>query len=243
MQIAWQSNPTRAERLRVTRTRVVAVGRSSWWDEAMVGGAFCGAPHFGDARLRAPVQPPRVSSVLAAGILIVSMRASSCGAFAAAARVVPVASRRSSPVALSSCGEAPAAARRAALARASARVPRGRVAASTRATAEDDASAATAMDSEPLLLRHAGLEGDALVASVDATKATEIRAELKVFGVNTAGLKAQIAERLVECYRITVRPPTERSPSRRSEREHRPDPRRPPPRHRTRCPNPARRGG
>ena len=118
-----------------------------------------------------------------------------------------------------------------------------RAAASTRATAEDDASAATAMDSEPLLLRHAGLEGDALVASVDATKATEIRAELKVFGVNTAGLKAQIAERLVECYRITVRPPTERSPSRRSEREHRPDPRRPPPRHRTRCPHPARRGG
>ena len=45
------------------------------------------------------------------------------------------------------------------------------------------------------------------MASVDATKATEIRAELKVFGVNTAGLKAQIAERLVECYRITVRPP------------------------------------
>ena len=209
----------------------------------MVGGAFCGAPHFGDARLRAPVQPPRVSSVLAAGILIVSMRASSCGAFAAAARVVPVASRRSSPVALSSCGEAPAAARRAALARASARV---------RADASPRRRAPPLRMTRPppprwirnrSLLRHAGLEGDALVASVDATKATEIRAELKVFGVNTAGLKAQIAERLVECYRITVRPPTERSPSRRSEREHRPDPRRPPPRHRTRCPHPARRGG
>ena len=217
--------------------RLGAVGAQLATTRPRVGGAFCGARHFGDARLRAPVQPPPVSSVLAAGALIASMRASSCGAFAAAARVVPVASRRSSPVALSSCGEAPAAARRAALARAPARVPRGRVAASTRATAEDDASAAAPMDSEPPLLRHAGLEGDALVASVDATKATEIKAELKVFGVNTAGLKAQIAERLVECYRITVRLPTERSASRRSANTARTlaDLRRDDP---TRCPNP-----
>jgi hypothetical protein len=50
-----------------------------------------------------------------------------------------------------------------------------------------------------------GLEGEELAATVDALKAADVRLELKAFGVSTLGLKAQLSERLTECYRLTVR--------------------------------------
>ena len=82
--------------------------------------------------------------------------------------------------------------------------------------AQDAAAAAVAAEEEEkdeeadggvkeTKLRFFGLEGDELEANVDALKAADIKAELKVFGVGTTGLKAQLVERLTECYRLTVR--------------------------------------
>jgi hypothetical protein len=53
-----------------------------------------------------------------------------------------------------------------------------------------------------------GLEGEELAASIDALRAVEIKAELRAFGVSGTGLKGQLAERLTECYRLTVRAAT-----------------------------------
>jgi hypothetical protein len=46
------------------------------------------------------------------------------------------------------------------------------------------------------------MTGEDLVSAVEALKATEIKAELAVFGATTAGVKAQLVERLTRCYEL-----------------------------------------
>ena len=47
-------------------------------------------------------------------------------------------------------------------------------------------------------------DADELRAEVSALRAVDIREDLRGFGVNTAGVKSQLVDRLVDCYAIKM---------------------------------------
>ena len=85
-------------------------------------------------------------------------------------------------------------------------VPLPRAATRLRAASEDagagDAESAAGEPASPAPPRFEGMTGEDLVSAVEALKATEIKAELAVFGATTAGVKAQLVERLTRCYEL-----------------------------------------
>jgi len=85
-------------------------------------------------------------------------------------------------------------------------VPLPRAATRLRAASEDagagDAESAAGETASPAPPRFEGMTGEDLVSAVEALKATEIKAELAVFGATTAGVKAQLVERLTRCYEL-----------------------------------------
>ena len=85
-------------------------------------------------------------------------------------------------------------------------VPLPRAATRLRAAPEDagagDAGSAAGETASPAPPRFEGMTGEDLVSAVEALKATEIKAELALFGATTAGVKAQLVERLTRCYEL-----------------------------------------
>ena len=79
-----------------------------------------------------------------------------------------------------------------------------RAATRLRATAEDagdagDASAAPEADAFP---RFEGKTGEDLASAIETLKTADVKSELARFGANTAGVKAQLVERLTRCYEL-----------------------------------------